>query len=92
MTSWVAKDPRITRNIQADELELNLQDSGTPEHVSSRIGVYVDESAGNLSFYSVSDTVSLIHTIQTTFTQPLYPGFTVYPGFKLGYESSVKLC
>ncbi len=51
-----------------------------------RIGVYVDESAGSLSFYSLSDTMSLIHTVQTTFTQPLYPGFTVGPG------SSVKLC
>ncbi|KAL0148345.1 hypothetical protein M9458_056325 [Cirrhinus mrigala] len=51
-----------------------------------RVGVYVDVSAGTLSFYSVSDTMSLIHTEQTTFTQPLYPGFRVYPG------SSVKLC
>ncbi|KAL0149618.1 hypothetical protein M9458_055145, partial [Cirrhinus mrigala] len=52
-----------------------------------RIGVYVDESAGTLSFYSVSrKTVSLIHTVQTTFTQTLYPGFNV------GYKSSVKLC
>ncbi|XP_048011269.1 tripartite motif-containing protein 16-like, partial [Megalobrama amblycephala] len=54
--------------------------------ISSRIGVYVDHSAGTLSFYSVSgDTMSLIHTVQTTFTQPLYPGFYVYIG------SSVKL-
>ncbi|XP_051748224.1 uncharacterized protein LOC127511452 [Ctenopharyngodon idella] len=53
----------------------------------SRVGVYVDHSAGTLSFYSVSgDTMSLIHTVQTTFTQPLYPGFTVWSG------SSVKLC
>ncbi|XP_050983078.1 tripartite motif-containing protein 16-like [Labeo rohita] len=52
-----------------------------------RIGVFVDHSAGTLSFYSVSDTMSLIHTEQTTFTQPLYPGFFVnYIG------SSVKLC
>ncbi len=34
-----------------------------------RIGVYVDHGAGTLSFYSVSDTMSLIHTVQTTFTQ-----------------------
>uniref|UniRef100_A0A673JKG3 Tripartite motif-containing protein 16-like n=1 Tax=Sinocyclocheilus rhinocerous TaxID=307959 RepID=A0A673JKG3_9TELE len=54
--------------------------------ISSRIGVFVDHSAGTLSFYSVSDTMSLIHTVQTTFTQPLYPGFGVYK------ESSVKLC
>ncbi|XP_077069912.1 tripartite motif-containing protein 16-like protein [Siphateles boraxobius] len=53
---------------------------------SGRIGVYVDHSAGTLSFYSVSDTMSLIHKVQTTFTQPLYPGFSVYSG------SSVKLC
>ncbi|XP_051740037.1 NACHT, LRR and PYD domains-containing protein 3-like isoform X2 [Ctenopharyngodon idella] len=52
-----------------------------------RVGVYVDHSAGTLSFYSVSgDTMILIHTVQTTFTQPLYPGFGVY------YGSSVKLC
>ncbi|XP_042634394.1 tripartite motif-containing protein 16-like isoform X2 [Cyprinus carpio] len=42
---------------------------------SSRIGVYVDHSAGTLSFYSVSDTMTLIHRVQTTFTQPLYAGF-----------------
>ncbi|XP_016104193.1 E3 ubiquitin/ISG15 ligase TRIM25-like [Sinocyclocheilus grahami] len=43
--------------------------------VSSRkIEVYVDHSAGMLSFLSVSDTISLIHRVQTTFTQPLYPG------------------
>uniref|UniRef100_A0A8C1UHX5 NACHT, LRR and PYD domains-containing protein 12-like n=1 Tax=Cyprinus carpio TaxID=7962 RepID=A0A8C1UHX5_CYPCA len=53
----------------------------------SRIGVYVDHSAGTLSFYSVSDTMSLIHTVQTTFTQPLYHGFWVYY-----HGSSVKLC
>ncbi|XP_051569391.1 tripartite motif-containing protein 16-like isoform X2 [Myxocyprinus asiaticus] len=44
-------------------------------HSSRRIGVYVDHSAGVLSFYSVSDTMSLIHRVHTTFTQPLYPVF-----------------
>ncbi|KAI2646814.1 Stonustoxin subunit alpha [Labeo rohita] len=53
--------------------------------ISRRVGVYVDVSAGTLSFYSVSDTMSLIHTVQTTFTQHLYPGFGVYKG-------SLKLC
>ncbi|KAL0151539.1 hypothetical protein M9458_053191 [Cirrhinus mrigala] len=55
--------------------------------IISRVGVYVDVSAGTLSFYSVSDTMSLIHTVQTTFTQPLYPGFRIYWS-----GSSVKLC
>ncbi|XP_050957580.1 tripartite motif-containing protein 16 isoform X1 [Labeo rohita] len=50
-----------------------------------RIGVYVDHRAGILSFYSVSGTMTLIHKVQTTFTQPLYPGF----GINLG--STVKL-
>ncbi len=52
----------------------------------SRIGVFVDHGAGTLSFYSVSDTMTLIHTVQTTFTQALYPGFWS------GSGSSVKLC
>ncbi|XP_073686756.1 tripartite motif-containing protein 16-like protein [Garra rufa] len=64
----------------------NIQTDLPVKSISSRIGVYVDHSAGTLSFYSVSDTMSLIHTVQTTFTQPLYPGFYVYNG------SSVKLC
>ncbi|XP_026083943.1 tripartite motif-containing protein 16-like [Carassius auratus] len=55
------------------------------ESVSSRIRVFVDPIAGTLSFYSVSDTMSLIHTVQTTFTQPLYPGFGFYK------RASVKL-
>ncbi len=55
-----------------------------------RIGVFVDHGAGTLSFYSVSDTMSLIHTVQTTFTQTLYSGF----GFRFWFVSgsSVKLC
>ncbi|XP_067220067.1 tripartite motif-containing protein 16-like [Chanodichthys erythropterus] len=54
-------------------------------NVSSRIGVYVDHSAGILSFYSVSDTMSLIHRVQTTFTQPLYAVFG------LDKQTAVKL-
>ncbi|ROL41296.1 Tripartite motif-containing protein 16 [Anabarilius grahami] len=53
---------------------------------SSLIGVYVNHSAGILSFYSVSDTMSLIHRVQTTFTQPLYAVFG------LDRHSRVKLC
>ncbi|XP_030634269.1 tripartite motif-containing protein 16-like [Chanos chanos] len=47
---------------------------------SSRIGVYVDHRAGTLSFYSVSDTMTLLHRVHTTFTQPLYPGFNAWKG------------
>ncbi|XP_050959030.1 stonustoxin subunit alpha [Labeo rohita] len=61
-------------------------DTELPKMSIHRIGVYVDYNAGTLSFYSVSDTMSLIHTVQTTFTQVLYPGFRV------GSGSSLKLC
>ncbi|XP_044224396.1 tripartite motif-containing protein 16-like [Thunnus albacares] len=47
---------------------------------SSRVGVYLDHSEGILSFYSVSDTMTLLHRVQTTFTQPLYAGLMLcYP-------------
>ncbi|XP_028448129.1 tripartite motif-containing protein 16-like [Perca flavescens] len=46
--------------------------------VSSRVGVYLDHSAGILSFYGVSETMTLLHRVQTTFTQPLYAGLRLY--------------
>ncbi|XP_056089289.1 E3 ubiquitin-protein ligase TRIM16 [Rhinichthys klamathensis goyatoka] len=48
--------------------------------LSHRIGVYLDHRAGLLSFYSVSDTMILLHRVQTRFTQPLYPGFGLFQG------------
>nr|XP_017209832.1 NACHT, LRR and PYD domains-containing protein 3-like [Danio rerio] len=51
------------------------------KRLSKRIGVFVDHSAGTLIFYNIyRDTMSLIHSVQTTFTEPLYPGFRVYSG------------
>ncbi|XP_026159519.1 tripartite motif-containing protein 16-like [Mastacembelus armatus] len=52
--------------------------SGPP---SSRVGVYLDHRAGILSFYSVSETMTLLHRVQTTFTQPLYAGLWI--GYRL---------
>ncbi|XP_029358974.1 tripartite motif-containing protein 16-like [Echeneis naucrates] len=49
--------------------------SGPP---SSRVGVYLDHRAGILSFYSVSETMTLLHRVQTTFSQPLHAGFRIY--------------
>ncbi|XP_015248131.1 PREDICTED: tripartite motif-containing protein 16-like [Cyprinodon variegatus] len=50
-----------------------------PGPVSSRIGVFLDHGAGILSFYSVSETMTLLHRVQTTFTQPLYAGLRFFP-------------
>ncbi|XP_051783885.1 tripartite motif-containing protein 16-like isoform X7 [Erpetoichthys calabaricus] len=52
---------------------------------SRRIGVYLDWPAGCLSFYSVSHTMTLLHRFNTSFTEPLYPGFW------FGLHSSVTI-
>ncbi|XP_034744444.1 tripartite motif-containing protein 16-like isoform X2 [Etheostoma cragini] len=60
--------------------------SGT---VSSRLGVYLDHRAGTLSFYSVSDdTMTLLHRVQTTFTQPLYARLRFY----YNYGDTAEFC
>ncbi|XP_049888372.1 tripartite motif-containing protein 16-like [Epinephelus moara] len=55
---------------------------------SSRVGVYLDHSAGILSFYSVSETMTLLHRVQTTFTQPLYAGLWLF----LPVGSTAEFC
>ncbi|XP_063062959.1 tripartite motif-containing protein 16-like protein [Engraulis encrasicolus] len=52
----------------------------------SRIGVYVDHRAGTLSFYSVSDNRTLLHKVETTFAEPLYPAFWLS-----SYDCKIKL-
>ncbi|XP_076849547.1 NACHT, LRR and PYD domains-containing protein 3-like isoform X3 [Brachyhypopomus gauderio] len=61
-----------------------------PPSSSNRVGVYLDWPAGTLSFYSVSShthTLTHLHTLHSTFTEPLYAGFLV-----LGSDSSVYVC
>ncbi|KAL6491390.1 hypothetical protein MHYP_G00017350 [Metynnis hypsauchen] len=56
---------------------------------SNRVGVYLDWGSGSLSFYTISPnthTLTHLHTLTTTFTEPLYAGFFIYP------DSSVSLC
>ncbi|XP_035987303.1 NACHT, LRR and PYD domains-containing protein 12-like, partial [Fundulus heteroclitus] len=58
--------------------------------VSNRAAVYVDCPAGILSFYRVSsDSLIHLHTFNTTFTEPLHPGFGVW---RSSSASSVFLC
>ncbi|XP_043084936.1 NLR family CARD domain-containing protein 3-like [Puntigrus tetrazona] len=56
-----------------------------PSPSPKKIGVYVDVPSGTLSFYSVSDTLTLTHlyTFSTTFTEPLYAGIAVYYGYSM---------
>uniref|UniRef100_A0A8B9H371 B30.2/SPRY domain-containing protein n=1 Tax=Astyanax mexicanus TaxID=7994 RepID=A0A8B9H371_ASTMX len=58
-------------------------------HQSGRVRVYLDCAAGILSFYSISPdthTLTHIHTVLTTFTEPLYAGFGV------GYDTDDSVC
>ncbi|XP_023255999.1 NACHT, LRR and PYD domains-containing protein 3-like [Seriola lalandi dorsalis] len=59
-----------------------------PYFNSKRTGVFLDWSAGTLSFYAISsNTMTHLHTFHTQFSEP------VYPGFRLGFEdSSLTLC
>uniref|UniRef100_A0A667WTK3 NLR family CARD domain-containing protein 3-like n=1 Tax=Myripristis murdjan TaxID=586833 RepID=A0A667WTK3_9TELE len=46
---------------------------------SDRVAVYLDCSAGTLSFYRVSsDRLRLLHTFSSTFTEPLLPAFGLW--------------
>ncbi|XP_028826040.1 tripartite motif-containing protein 16 [Denticeps clupeoides] len=57
-----------------------------PVPMSMRIGVYLDHRAGTLAFYSVADSMQLLHRVQTTFSEPLYPGFGLW-----GYGTILRL-
>ncbi|XP_031732884.1 tripartite motif-containing protein 16-like isoform X5 [Anarrhichthys ocellatus] len=51
-----------------------------------RIAVFLERQKGALSFYSVSDSVVLLHTFRCPFSQPLYPAF------RLDLDSTLLIC
>ncbi|XP_067833532.1 E3 ubiquitin/ISG15 ligase TRIM25-like [Heptranchias perlo] len=51
----------------------------------SRIRVQLDYEAGTVSFHRVTDSLTHLHTFQTTFTEP------VFPAFYCGKKTSRKL-
>ncbi|XP_061770661.1 E3 ubiquitin/ISG15 ligase TRIM25-like [Nerophis ophidion] len=51
-----------------------------------RIGVFLERQKGALSFYSVSDSMMLLHTFRCPFSQPLYPAF------RLDLDSTLLIC
>ncbi|XP_030611736.1 NLR family CARD domain-containing protein 3-like isoform X2 [Archocentrus centrarchus] len=64
----------------------------SPEPSTHRVGVYLDWSAGTVSFYRVEfDTPTHIHTFHCSFTEPLYPVFRIRSEFTYGIYSSVSL-
>nr|XP_033505403.1 tripartite motif-containing protein 16-like [Epinephelus lanceolatus] len=79
--SWALDCCQNSCQFKHNNKKTRIQQEGT-----SRIGVYLDHSAGILSFYSVSETMTLLHTVQTKFTQPLYAGLW------LSDEAAVEMC
>ncbi|KAJ3594500.1 hypothetical protein NHX12_003807 [Muraenolepis orangiensis] len=61
------------------EFEHNKVTTKIPGPCPTRVGVYLDYRAGILCFYDVSGNMTLLHKVQTTFTQPLYAGLWLNP-------------
>ncbi|XP_035984423.1 E3 ubiquitin/ISG15 ligase TRIM25 [Fundulus heteroclitus] len=73
-----------------------------PVTYSPRLGIYVDLSVGMLSFYSVADNMTHLHSFRANFTQPIYATFGVGSGVGVGLDfalgqftsssDSIKIC
>nr|XP_033489751.1 NLR family CARD domain-containing protein 3-like [Epinephelus lanceolatus] len=94
--SWSLRCSDGCTSVWHNDRETSLTTSSSSSSASGRVAVYVDCPAGTLSFYRVSsDTLIHLHTFNTTFTEPLYPGFRLWSGFSLMSHrsgSSVSLC
>uniref|UniRef100_A0A3B3C7Y6 NACHT domain-containing protein n=1 Tax=Oryzias melastigma TaxID=30732 RepID=A0A3B3C7Y6_ORYME len=70
-----------------DDKKTQIFPSSSSSSSSHRVAVYVDCPGGVLSFFRVSnDSLIHLHTFNTTFTEPLYPGFGLWS------DSSMVLC
>uniref|UniRef100_A0A672IAE5 FinTRIM family, member 83 n=1 Tax=Salarias fasciatus TaxID=181472 RepID=A0A672IAE5_SALFA len=78
--SWslFCSDSSYSARHNKDQFEINAR-------YSSRIGVFLDCAGGTLSFYTIGDTMDLIHRFKASFSEPVYPGFWVW------YESAVTI-
>ncbi|XP_051773463.1 tripartite motif-containing protein 16-like isoform X2 [Ctenopharyngodon idella] len=80
--SWKCNFPAANLCVRHNSQETNIC-------LVSKIGVFLDQVAGTVSFYNVSDKMTLLHRIQTKFSQPLYPGFSFEDWEN---NSSVTIC
>ncbi|KAI7805833.1 E3 ubiquitin/ISG15 ligase TRIM25-like [Triplophysa rosa] len=80
--SWIFDFPKAAISMLHTNVSIGIP------IVTSKIGVYLDYCAGTLSFYSVTDKMTLLHRVQTTFTEPLFPGFAL----QKWVDGSVNIC
>ncbi|XP_008304942.1 tripartite motif-containing protein 16-like, partial [Stegastes partitus] len=71
------KSQAVRCNVDKHAFFNNTQTSVSVRRTTT-VGVYLDHRAGVLSFYYVSKTMTLLHRVQTTFTQPLHAGFCLW--------------
>uniref|UniRef100_A0A3Q3IE09 FinTRIM family, member 83 n=1 Tax=Monopterus albus TaxID=43700 RepID=A0A3Q3IE09_MONAL len=78
--SWslFCSDSSYSARHNKDQKEINVP-------YSSRIGVFLDHAGGTLSFYTVGNSMSLIHRFKASFSEAVYPGFWVW------YESAITI-
>ncbi|XP_068582292.1 tripartite motif-containing protein 16-like [Cebidichthys violaceus] len=84
---WNDKSWALTCDENSYNFRYKSTDTPISDPRSSRVGVYLDHRAGILSFYSVSETMTLLHRVQTAFTQPLYAGLCPF-----NFGDSAELC
>ncbi|XP_041659326.1 stonustoxin subunit alpha-like [Cheilinus undulatus] len=90
--SWILSCSDDGYSVYHNDIETKISSSSSCSS-SSRVGVYLDHPAGSLSFYRVSsDRLIHLHTFNTTFTEPLYPGFGVWSTYLGSSGSLVSLC
>ena len=82
-TSWALFCDGKSNQFRHNSLNTRVSDSQ-----SSIVGVYLDHRAGILAFYSVSETMTLLHRVQTRFTQPLHAGLRLY----WSYGDTAEIC
>ncbi|KAK2901461.1 hypothetical protein Q8A67_009576 [Cirrhinus molitorella] len=80
--SWICDFSNSNISVRHSNQNINIP-------VVSNIGVFVNQEAGTVSFYNVSDKMTLLHSIQIKFTEPLYPGFS-FQNWK--NNTSVSIC
>lgn len=56
----------------------NGVDTPVPGPGASKIGVYLDQNAGTLAFYSVGQSMTLMHRVKVTFTEPVHAAVRFY--------------